>query len=656
MAEFGQFSLTLAGCLALAGCLVGYAGARSEVWANTTASLVIGQLVFVAVSFAALVYSFVIDDFSVAYVANHSNSLLPWYYKISATWGGHEGSFVLWILFLSGWAALVALRRGNYPRSLITRVLATLSLLNLGFICFSLFTSDPFARLIPMTPLDGSDLNPLLQDFGLIVHPPMLYAGYVGLAVPFSFAIAALLENRVDATWARWARPWTNSAWAFLTCGITLGSWWAYYELGWGGWWFWDPSENASFMPWLAATALVHSIAITEKRSAFKSWTLLLAIAGFSLSLLGGFIIRSGVLTSVHAFAVDPERGLYILIFLGLVVGSSLLLYGMRATNFSSPVGYKALSREFFMLINNGVLMICLAVVLWGTLAPIGYEAITDGKISLGPPFFNRFFVPLLLLLGCALALVPVLNWKNTRAQKLKPVLTTQLPAAALIGLLVVYFYAPGGVALVTAVIVGLWVAVSHVWDMLQRLRHGHSMPLAYLGMNLAHIGFAMALLGVAVTSTQSVERDIRMGPGDQYDLDGQQVTFNGVMKVQGPNYLADQGHFVVRDGDGDVLFELYPEKRRYLAGGSIMTEAGIAAGFLQDTYISLGEPLDQGAWAVRLHRKPLVRWVWLGALLTAAGGILAIFDSRYRRLRKRTRAAETVARAPVADAAEPSA
>ena len=634
-AEIGHFALTLAGCLALATAILGYS-LRTPLGASTCVSMAIGQFVFVAFSFAALVYGFVTDDFSIQYVAQHSNSLLPWYYKISAAWGGHEGSFVLWILFLCGWMMLVSLRRDNYPTSIFTRVIATMSLLNLGFVCFAIFTSDPFARVIPMTPADGADLNPLLQDFGLIVHPPMLYAGYVGLAVPFAFAIAALLENRVDAVWARWARPWSNAAWAFLTGGITLGSWWAYYELGWGGWWFWDPSENASFMPWLAATALIHSIAVTEKRGTFKSWTLLLAIAGFSLSLLGGFIIRSGVLTSVHAFAVDPERGLYILIFLGAMVGSSLTLYAMRAAGFANPVGYRPLSREFFMLINNAVLMISLAVVMWGTLSPIGYEAINGGKISLGPPFFNRFFIPLMLLLGLAIALVPALNWKRTSPVSVWNLAKLSAPIALVGGVVWLFLVDSAGVGLAAALIVGLWITITHVWDMIQRLRTSSSMPLSYLGMNMAHIGFAVSIFGIAITSTQTTETDVRMAPQNVAQLAHYEVTFMGTEEVRGPNYVSQQGIFVL-EHDGES-FELRPEKRRYLAGGSIMTEAGIAAGFFADTYISLGEPLGGGAWAVRLHYKPLVRWVWVGALFMALGGLIAIFDPRYRRLRQRAK------------------
>ena len=633
VAELGYFSLTLAGVLALTSALVGFCNPRHEQWASHLGCLVVGQLVFVTISFAALIWSFVSDDFSIAYVANHSNSLLPWYYKVSAVWGGHEGSFVLWILFLCGWSVLVVLRRNNYPVSIYTRVLATLAVLNVGFICFALFTSDPFARLIPMTPQDGSDLNPLLQDFGLIVHPPMLYAGYVGLAVPFAFAIAAMLEGKADALWARWVRPWVNSSWAFLTFGIALGSWWAYYELGWGGWWFWDPSENASFMPWLAATALLHSVAVTEKRGTFKSWTLLLSIAGFSLSLLGGFIIRSGILTSVHAFAVDPERGLYILIFLAIIVGGSLLLYGSRAGKFNSAVPYGLWSREFFVLVNNAILMLSLAVVMWGTLSPIGYEAISGGRISLGPPFFNRFFVPLMIVLALAVAFVPVLNWKRTNKARILSFCAREGAILFTVALLVAFILRPETVSVATGVIVSLAILITHIKDLIIRVKTTRP-PLAYLGMTLAHVGFAFSILGVAVTSTQSVEKDVRMEPQGQVVMGELNVEFLGVKTIQGPNYVSQQGLFTVRDGE--TVYELRPEKRRYVASGSVMTEAAIDAGLLADTYISLGEPLEGDAWAVRLHYKPLVRWVWLGALLMGLGGIVAVFDVRYRRLRQR--------------------
>ncbi len=635
--EFGQISLACAACLALAAAVTGLGGngARGELLRRSTVSMVVGQFVFSTVAFAFLVTAFVNDDFSVEYVANNSNSLLPWYYKISAAWGGHEGSFLLWIVIMTLWMVAVVVRRQNYPERFANRVLGILSLLNLGFLSFAFFTSNPFTRLIPMTPADGADLNPLLQDFGLIVHPPLLYVGYVGLAVPFAFAVAALLENRLDAAWSRWSRPWTNVAWAALTLGIALGSWWAYYELGWGGWWFWDPVENASFMPWLAATALIHSLAVTEKRGTFKSWTLLLAIAAFSLSLLGAFIVRSGVLTSVHAFAVDPERGSYILAFLALVVGGSLTLYALRGGGVRAAVGYQLMSREFFMLINNVILVVSLAVVLWGTLAPIGYEVLTGSRISIGVPFFNMFFVPLMLALAAAVSLVPVLNWKRTRWAAIKPAFAYALPLAVVGGGLTLYFTEPRLVMVALALMLAAWIVVTHANDIWKRVRARSSMPLSYAGMTIAHLGFAMSVIGVAVTSTQSVEADRRMAPGDQTELGTAAVQFVGMQQVRGPNYVADQGNFIVTPAGGSP-YSLKPEKRRYLARGSIMTEAAINPGFMSDTYISLGEPLGDGAWAVRLHFKPLVRWVWLGCLLMALGGVMAVADKRYRRLRAR--------------------
>jgi len=634
--ELGLYSLILAGCLALATSIGGFAGATNPLLQRWVLSITVGQCLLCALAFSALVWAFAVDDFSVAYVAGHSNSLLPWYYKISATWGGHEGSFLLWILIMSGWMLALAVRNQNYPAPLVTRVLAVMALMNLGFICFSVFTSNPFLRLIPMTPADGADLNPLLQDFGLIVHPPLLYCGYVGLAVPFAFAVAALLEGRVDAAWARWCKTWTNMAWAFLTLGITLGSWWAYYELGWGGWWFWDPVENASFMPWLAATALLHSLAVTDKRGAFKSWTLLLAIAAFSLSLLGAFIVRSGVLTSVHSFAVDPERGLFILIFLLLVVGGSLALYAFRAGRGFVYVSYGFFSREFFMLINNVILVVSLAVVLWGTLAPIAYEAVTDAKISVGPPFFNAFYVPLGCALAAVLALLPVINWKRTDVARLRPVLFVGL-WGLLVAVLVWFVLDPASLTVATAVGLAVWIAITHVLDLLRKRK---ALSRAYVGMSLAHLGFAVMIVGIAVTATQSVERDVRMLPQDAVDLAGMRVTFLGVKPVDGPNYVAQQGVFLLNDGGAS--FSVRSEKRQYLAGGNLMTEAGIHAGWFGDTYIALGESLDtaQGAWAVRLHYKPLVRWVWLGAVLMAMGGMFAVLDRRYRTLRARRPAA----------------
>ncbi len=659
--ELGQVSLALALALAIGIALLGLAGAGRAAGAGQAGgarlaaglgSLVAGQFVFTALAFAALLQAFLSDDFSVAYVANNSNSLLPWYYKVSAVWGAHEGSFLLWILVMAGWTLAVSVRGGHLPAEFLARVLGVMGLLNIGFLAFLIWTSNPFDRLVPMTPADGADLNPLLQDFGLIVHPPMLYMGYVGFSVAFAFAVAALLSGRLDATWARWSRPWSNVAWAFLTAGIALGSWWAYYELGWGGWWFWDPVENASFMPWLVGTALIHSLAVTEKRGTFKSWTLLLAITTFSLSLLGAFIVRSGVLTSVHAFAVDPTRGLFILIFLLLVVGGSLLLYGLRATVIRSRVGYGLLSREAFLLLNNVLLVIAMATVLLGTLYPLAYEALTGGdKVSIGPPYFNRVFVPLMLLLTLALGVAPALQWKRTGRERLKRELgwAALLSVALGVALPLLLSRALSWQALL-AVALGCWVLASHATDLIRRLRLGSGrIPLAYWGMMTAHAGFAVAVIGVAVTTVLSVAEDVRMGPGDVHELGPASVRFDGVSHREGPNFVAQRGAFHVTEGGSSYV--LYPEKRRYLAREMVMTEAAIEPGVGRDIYVSLGEPLENGDWAVRMQYKPLVRWIWLGGLLMALGGTLAVADGRYRRLRRRAARSPAVA-APAADTA----
>ena len=662
--ELGTLSIALA--LALAACTAwfGLAGAwRGQGrWMQAAASAVLGQFVFSALAFAVLLHAFLRDDFSVAYVARNSNSLLPWFYKLSAAWGAHEGSFLLWTLIMSAWMLAVALASGSLPPGFRARVLGLMGLLNLGFLSFLLFTSSPFERLLPLAPREGADLNPLLQDFGLIVHPPILYMGYVGFSVPFAFAVAALLTGRLDSAWARWSRPWTNAAWAFLTLGIALGSWWAYYELGWGGWWFWDPVENASFMPWLAGTALVHSLAVTEKRGAFKSWTALLAIAAFSLSLLGAFIVRSGVLTSVHAFAVDPARGLFILAFLALVAGGALVLYGMRAGAVAASLRYRLLSREAFLLLNNLLFTVAMAVVLLGTLYPLAYEAFSGGgKISIGPPWFNRFFVPLMLAAALALGVGPFLSWKRSDALKLLRRLAWCAAISLLLGVLAPLI-AGGALSLPVAfaVALGVWIFSAHGLDLLKRsgllralrrpagadaqgeMRPRRSpllaglarIPLAYWGMSLAHAGFAISLLGVALTHELSVEKDVRLAPGGATVQGGIEFRFLGVIAGPGPNYQAQRGRFEVTDGGRRL--HLAPEKRRYLASGSVMTEAAIDPGFFKDIYVSLGEPLDNGDWAVRIHIKPFVRWIWLGALLMAFGGVLAVADKRYRRLRER--------------------
>ncbi len=645
--ELGHLALVIALGFAVLLTLFGLAGGASghQRLMAATPSFVAAQFVFVALAYATLTYAFVNDDFSVAYVAANSNSLLPWYYKFSAVWGAHEGSFLLWTLIMSGWTLAVAVKGRDLPDTFLARVLGVMGLLSVGFLSFMLWTSNPFDRLVPMTPAEGADLNPLLQDFGLVVHPPMLYTGYVGFSVAFSFAIAALLSGRLDTAWARWSRPWTNIAWAFLTLGITLGSWWAYYELGWGGWWFWDPVENASFMPWLAGTALVHCLAVTEKRGAFKSWTLLLAITTFSLSLLGAFIVRSGVLTSVHAFAVDPTRGIFILVFLFVVVGGSLLLYAARASIIRSSISYQFLSREAFLLLNNILLIIAMALVLLGTLYPLAYEAVTGGdKISVGVPYFNAGFVPLMLVLAAALGIAPALNWKRTSAVRAYRELRWVLAASVVLGI-AVPLLATGAVRwqIALTLVLAFWIVGSHLLDLGGRLRKGVTrIPLAYVGMSLAHFGFAAALLGVALTSQLSVEKDLRMGPGDTVVLGTMEFEFNGAAEVSGPNYVAQRGTFSVRDGT--TRFALQPEKRSYLASSSVMTEAAIDAGLLRDVYIALGESLGDGDWAVRIQIKPFVRWIWLGGLLMALGGSLAIADARYRRLRKRMIAQNLIA------------
>ena len=635
--ELGHFAAILAFAMAIGLAAAGYASATNPAWRGAAATLAGGQFLLLLAGLGALVHAFLVSDFSVAYVAENSNTRLPWYYRASATWGGHEGSFLLWTTIMAAWTWAVSVGGGRLPAEIHGRVLGTMGLLNAGFLLFLLSTSSPFERLLPGAPAEGADLNPLLQDFGLIVHPPLLYTGYVGFAVAFSFAVAALLSGRLDAVWARWTRPWTNVAWAFLTVGIALGSWWAYYELGWGGWWFWDPVENASFMPWLAGTALVHSLAVTEKRGAFKSWTLFLAVAAFSLSLLGAFIVRSGVLTSVHAFAVDPERGLFLLVLLVATVGGALLLYALRAPGLGSRVGYAGASRELLLLLNNVLLVVALAVVLIGTLYPLAYEAATGGeKISIGPPYFNLVFVPLMFVLAACLAVAPVSRWRRTPARLFRGA-ALLLGAAAGLGvalpLALAGTFEPGAAL---AVALAAWIAIVHVAD---AWRRRGAWTRGYAGMVVAHLGFAVSLAGVAVTSTFSHALDVRMDVGDSVILNDVTYRFADLRRVDGPNYVADRGEFVT-----DAGVALYPEKRLYDARAQVMTEAGIAPGFTRDLYVTLGEKLPDGSWAVRINDKPLVRWVWLGALLIALGGTLAITDARYRRLARRDAATGTAA------------
>lgn len=642
--ELGHFSLIIALCLALLLSTVPLWGAwRGNVRAMSLApSLALGMLVFVAISFICLAAAFLQDDFSVKVVASNSNSLLPPVYKFSAVWGNHEGSLLLWVLILSLWAAAVAVFSAQLPIAVLARVLAVMGAIAVGFLSFSLFTSNAFERLLPGIPADGSDLNPLLQDFGLIIHPPLLYMGYVGFSVAFAFAIAALLGGRLDASWARWSRPWTNAAWAFLSLGIMLGSWWAYYELGWGGWWFWDPVENASFMPWLAGTALLHSLAVTEKRGLFKSWTVLLAIFTFSLSLLGTFLVRSGVLTSVHAFATDPERGLFILVFLALVVGGSLTLYALRAPAVSSRVSFSWVARESLLLFNNVVFLVSTLTVLFGTLFPLIVDALGGGKYSVGPPYFNAVFVPLMALLVPFMGFGPISRWKSDSMARWRTELLIPGIAAVLCAVTLPFLHGDYNVWVALAVLLAGWLVFGLVRDLWYRVsgaaglaRGLRRLTPSYCGMFVAHLGFAACIIGVVVTSQYSIEHDLKMRPGDTRELAGYEFRFVELAPVKGPNYVADEARFLV-SRNGAVVSEMAAQKRRYLASGSVMTEAAIDAGLFRDLYVAMGEPIGTaGDWAIRLHYKPMIRWMWLGAILMAIGGFATVADRRYRRQRK---------------------
>lgn len=642
--EAGQIALIIALCLgALQGTVPLIGAWRGERWAmNIAPSLAAGFFVFLSIAFACLVIVFLQDDFSVKVVAGNSNSLLPPIYKFSAVWGNHEGSLLLWVWILGAWSLAVAVASRGLPLVVLARVLSILGLIGVGFIAFSLFTSNPFERLLPGVAAEGNDLNPLLQDPGLIIHPPLLYMGYVGLAVPFAFAVAALMGGRLDAAWAKWSRPWTNVAWAFLTLGIMLGSWWAYYELGWGGWWFWDPVENASFMPWLVGTALIHSLAVTEKRGLFRSWTVLLAIAAFSLSLLGTFLVRSGVLTSVHAFAADPERGLFILIFLVLVVGGSLTLFAFRAPTVASPISYKLESRESLLLANNLIFAVSAIVVLVGTLFPLMMDALGQGKYSVGPPYFNAVFVPAMALVAPFMAVGPISRWKQDEAKRWISELGFPAVICVIVALLVPYL-GIGEVNLwaTLAVLLAAWVLLGLARDLQQRSRGVTSagamlrrLTPSYIGMLTAHFGFALVIIGAVFVTQFSEERDLRMEVGDSITLNDHGFTLQALTVVEGPNYVADRGVFSVAY-KGTAFTTLMPEKRRYVASGQIMTEAAIDAGVLRDLYIALGEPLGDGAWSVRVQHKPFIRWIWFGALLIGVGGLTTSFDRRYRRARR---------------------
>ena len=644
--ELGHFALVIALMLSLAQAALPLTGAatRRAALVATARPIAIGQFLFVAGAFAALAASFLGNDFSVTNVANHSNSRLPAAYRFAATWGSHEGSMLLWTLMLSGWTLAVALFSRHLPERMVARVIGVMGLVSVGFLLFMLLTSNPFERLLPPAE-DGRDLNPLLQDPGMVIHPPMLYMGYVGFSVAFAFSLAALIEGRLDAAWARWSRPWTTAAWCFLTMGIAIGSWWAYYELGWGGWWFWDPVENASFMPWLVGTALIHSLAVTEKRGTFRSWTVLLAILAFSLSLMGTFLVRSGVLTSVHAFATDPARGVFILVFLAMVVGGSLALFAWRAPRVGLGSGFSAISRESMLLANNVLLGVAMAAVLLGTLYPLLLDSLNLGKISVGPPYFDSVFAPLMAPAVFLMAIGPVASWKKAALPDLWTRLRWALAVAVVAAIIIPFLMGRFSVLVAAGLFLALWVVCGAVAQLTQRLAIApqatlpaklRAQPASWYGMTLAHLGVAAFIIGVTLVKGYETERDVRMSPGEKVTISGYEFTFTGTREVPGPNYGAIQGRFEVRrEGASEILLLMHPEKRAYHASGQTMTEADIRTGFTGDLYVSLGEPVGDGAWGVRVYHKPFVDWIWGGCFLMALGGFLAISDRRYRLARR---------------------
>ena len=637
--ELGHFALILAFTLALVQGILPLIGAAT----NQTNLMAVarpaaqGQFVFAAIAFACLAYSFITNDFSVLNVATNSNSRLPMAYRFAATWGSHEGSILLWIFILSVWTVAVTLFSRHLPQVMVARVLGVMGLISVGFLLFTLLTSNPFDRLIPAA-LDGRDLNPLLQDPGMVIHPPILYIGYVGFSVAFAFALAALMGGRLDAAWARWSRPWTTAAWIFLTLGIALGSWWAYYELGWGGWWFWDPVENASFLPWLVGTALIHSLAVTEKRGAFKSWTVLLAIAAFSLSLLGTFLVRSGVLTSVHAFAVDPKRGVFILIFLSIVIGASLLLFAWRAPKVGLGGKFALISRETFLLANNVLLLVATGAVLLGTLYPLFIDALGLGKISVGPPYFDAVFMPLMAPAIFLMGIGPFARWKEQALPELAKRLKWAFGVALISALLMPFTLGKWTPLVSFGLLLAFWVIAAGVYGVWSRLtqtpgtltaRIAKQTP-SWWGMQLAHFGVAIFIIGVTLVKGYETERDVRMDIGSTLSVNQYVFTFRGAAPQAGPNYQAWVGTVEVSKND-KLIATLHPEKRTYPSTGMAMTEAAIDTGLTRDLYVALGEPLASGAWSVRVYHKPFVDWIWGGCVLMALGGLLAISDRRYR-------------------------
>jgi cytochrome c-type biogenesis protein CcmF len=597
----------------------------------------VAQFAALAFAYACLLQSFLSNDFSVRYVAEHSNSMLPNFYKVAAVWGGHEGSMLLWALILSVWTVAVAIFSRRLPNEMLTTVLSVMGLISVGFLAFLLFVSNPYERLLPAAA-DGQDLNPLLQDPGMAFHPPMLYMGYVGFSVAFAFAIAALISGRLDAAWARWSRPWTTIAWVFLTCGIALGSWWAYYELGWGGWWFWDPVENASFMPWLVGTALIHSLAVTEKRGCFKNWTVMLAIVAFSLSLLGTFLVRSGVLTSVHAFATDPRRGIFVLGFLAVVVGSSLFLFAWRAPKVGLGGMFAMFSRESLLLVNNVLLMVAAAAVLIGTLYPLFLDALDLGKISVGAPYFESVFVPLMVPMVLLMGLAPFARWKAASKRDFPKVLSLAAATVLIVAVALPALLGTWSFFTALGILLGLWAITASLILVVSRVYGGDSGPASRLasitpsqwGMVVAHIGVGVFILGVTMVKSYESSSDVKMGIGDSTTVGGYEFSFMGINELKGPNYLAVRATIEV-SRNGKLERVMAPEKRIYSVQRMPMTEAAIDMGLFRDLYVSLGEPIDMQTWVVRVQYKPMVDWIWWGCLMMAFGGLLAVADRRYR-------------------------
>ena len=641
IAELGHFSLALALMLALVQSvapLVGAARGNLGLMALGGATA-IAQFALVALAFAVLAHAYVISDFSLATVAENSHSTKPLLYKITGVWGNHEGSMVLWVLILSLFGAAVAWFGTSLPPDLRARVLAVQGMIGAAFLAFILFTSNPFLRLSP-APLDGQGMNPVLQDIGLAIHPPFLYLGYVGFSVAFAFAVAALIEGRVDAAWARWVRPWTLAAWCALTIGIALGSWWAYYTLGWGGWWYWDPVENASFMPWLVGTALLHSAIVVEKRDALKTWTILLAILTFALSLIGTFLVRSGVLVSVHAFAVDPARGAFILVLLAVAIGGPLILYAIRAPSFQGGGLFAPISREGALILNNLVLTVCTFTVFVGTLWPLFLDAMGGGKISVGYPFFDWTFVPLSVLLLVAVPLGPLLGWKRGELLAALQRLMVAAGAALVVAVAVAAIASPAHALATAGLALAAWIGFGDLSEWAERvqllrvplrtsLARARHLPRGAYGMTLAHLGVAITVAGIAASAWDQERIEI-MHPGESLAISGYAARLDKVEPIQGPNYTADRATFTVTR-EGALVATMRPERRLFTVQRVPTTFTAIHSDLLSDFYVVLGESDGKGGWTVRIYEKPLVPWIWLGCGVMALGGMVSLSDRRWR-------------------------